>query len=67
MFFEDWFNEYPASEPCTDEPTDSEHESDSDSEQTDGECRPASSKQKRRRTRKNVIVSRIDFNLVSIP
>jgi hypothetical protein len=66
-FFEEWFNEYPASEPRVDEPTDSEHESDSDSEQTDGECRPASSKRKRRRTKKNVSVSRIDFNLVSIP
>jgi hypothetical protein len=66
-FFEEWFNEYPASEPRADEPTDSEHESDSNSEQTDGECRPASLKRKRRRTRKNVSVSRIDFNLVSIP
>src|ERR1700683_1840109 len=61
-FFEEWFNEFPASEPHADELTDSEHESDSDSEQTDGECRPSSSKRKHHRTRKNVSVSRIDFN-----
>src|ERR1700683_4076916 len=45
-FFQEWFDEFPAPEPPSDKPTNSEHKSDSDSEQTDGELRPASSKQK---------------------
>ena len=45
-FFQQWFEAFPASEPRSDEPTDSEHESDSDSEQTDADDNTAPSKRK---------------------
>ena len=43
-FFRDWFETFPAPEPRWDKPTDSEHKSDSDSEQTDGEVYSATLK-----------------------
>lgn len=60
-FFQAWFDEFPAPEPASDEPTDSEHELDADSEQTDGESRPASAKRKRP-TKKSTPNKRVKWN-----
>ena len=43
-FFQEWFEKWPASEPRWTDPTDLEHNSDSDSEQTDAEPSPTTSK-----------------------
>jgi hypothetical protein len=47
-FFQKWFEKFPAPQPAWDAPTDSEHESDSDSEQTDAGEVVLASKRKRK-------------------